>query len=229
MSQEIKKPSLFLHFTEVIRAAYEWMKGLIFLSTIATQKIEKKQTILVVPGLLSTDLSTFVLRRYLQKLGYKVSGWEMGRNLGRFESVGKLTEKVAVMAAQNQQKIILIGWSMGGILIREVSKTRPDLVQQVITIGSPFANVLAPNWAKWVFDLLNKGIVIDQQVLAQLPKSTIVPTTALYSKLDGIVPWQACMETTEDSTHQNIEVSSSHFGMGANPQVMTVVAKCIKP
>jgi hypothetical protein len=39
------------------------------------------------------------------------------------------------------------------------------------------------------------------------------------------VPWEACMEIQESETHKNIEISSSHFGMGANPNVLKVVVE----
>jgi pimeloyl-ACP methyl ester carboxylesterase len=223
MKEEIKKPSLFLHLTEFFRAAYEWIKGAVFLSGITTQNKGKGQVVLVIPGLLSTDSLTVILRKYLQKVGYTVFGWEMGLNLGRLESIHALTDKVEKMATIHQQKIIVIGWSMGGIFAREVAKATPNSIKQVITIGSPFANVLAPNWAKWLFDIINKGIELDEQILAQLHKPAPVPTVALYSKLDGIVPWRACMEIIEDDTHKNIEITGSHLGMGANPSVIKVV------
>ena len=50
-----------------------------------------------------------------------------------------------------------------------------------------------------------------------------LPTLAIYSKSDGIVPWEACMERVEDGLHQNFEVVSSHFGMGTNKDVLKVV------
>jgi pimeloyl-ACP methyl ester carboxylesterase len=224
MKEKIKKPSVFLHLTEVFRASYEWIRGALFLNGVSQQNIGKGQVVLVIPGLVSTDVLTVVLRKYLQKLGYNVFGWEMGLNLGRLESVHGLVQKVEKMAQEHQQKIVVIGWSMGGIFAREVAKTTPNSVKQVMTIGSPFADILAPNWAKRVFDVLNRGIEIDQTVLAQLHEPAPVPTTAFYSKLDGIVPWQACREIVENDTHKNVEISSSHLGMGANPSVIKTIA-----
>jgi alpha/beta superfamily hydrolase len=224
MKEKIKKPSVFLHLTEIFRASYEWIKGALFLSTVSPQNIGKGQVVLVIPGLISTDALTVVLRKYLQKLGYQTFGWEMGLNLGRLESVDKLVQKVEKMKETHQQKIVVIGWSMGGIFAREVAKATPQSIKKVITIGSPFADVFAPNWAKGVFDLVNRGIKIDFVVMAQLPNPAPVPTVALYSKMDGIVPWQACREIVENDTHKNVEIGGSHLGMGANPDVIKVVA-----
>lgn len=226
MQNEIKKPSYFLHFTEIIRAIYENIKGLYFLKTTKFENIGKGKTIIVVPGLLSTDWYTTYLRKYLNKIGFRAYGWGLGRNLGRTDSLKILIEKVEKIAFESNEKIILIGWSMGGIFAREVSKAIPNSIEKIITIGSPFANLEAPNHARWVFDLLNFSEPTDQTFIDQIPLPAQIPTTALYSKLDGIVPWQACMEI-EDETHKNIEVSSSHFGMGGNPNVLKVVGEVL--
>lgn len=180
---------------------------------------------MVVPGLLSTDWATTILRRYLRKMGFDVSGWEMGMNLGRMESLEALREKVRLLHESSGQQIILIGWSMGGIFSREVAKQIPQCVRQLITIGSPFADVNAPNHAKWVFELLNDKTQIDEEFTRQLPEPAVVKTLCLYSKWDGIVPWQACRELVEDELHSNEEIKSSHFGMGANPNVLRVVER----
>ena len=69
---------------------------------------------------------------------------------------------------------------------------------------------------------------LDNQLLANLPLPAPVPTTAIYSKQDGIVPWQMCMEAQETPTHQNIEVRSSHIGLAVNPSVLTVISDRLK-
>lgn len=227
MNETIKKPSWLLHFTEVFRAIIETFRGYFYVKRKPFENVGNGIPVMVVPGLLSTDWATTLLRKYLGKLGFNVSGWEMGMNLGRMESLEALKEKVRLLHKSSGQKIILIGWSMGGIFSREVAKQMPECVRQLITIGSPFANVNAPNHAKWIFDLLNNRNKIDEEFTRQLPQPASVKTLCLYSKRDGIVPWQACMELNEDELHRNEEVKSSHFGMGANPNVLRAVERCV--
>jgi PGAP1-like protein len=224
----IKKPSWTLHFSELFRAILETIRGMFFLFQTPKSDIGKGQTIVVIPGLVSSDISTYVLRKYLIKLGYNAMGWEMGHNLGRLESLPPLIEKVGNLSKNQNQKIILIGWSMGGIFAREVAKAIPGNINKVITIGSPFGNVNAPNHAKWVYDLLNDEKDLDHHIVNQIHMPAPVPTTALYSKVDGMVPWQACMEHEENENYKNIEINSSHFGMGANPNVMKVVGDILR-
>jgi hypothetical protein len=223
MNQTIKRPSWILHLTEIIRAIFQGIKAYFFMRSYDFKNVGKDQPVIVVPGLMGTDLSTKMLRGFLSKMGYRVYGWEMGRNLGKFDDLTPLTQKVKDLHSKTGQKVILIGWSMGGIFVREVGKLAPDSVKQLITIGSPFGYIHAPNNAKWVFDLLNKGRKEMPEFEDQIHVPANLPTLAIYSKSDGIVPWEACMERVEDELHRNLEVVSSHFGMGSNKDVFKVV------
>jgi hypothetical protein len=118
---------------------------------------------------------------------------------------------------------------MGGLFLREVCHQIPEKIEHVITIGSPFANIHAPNNAQWVFNLLNGDEEVDQKLLSRLHKPTPMPSTALYSKQDGVIPWQACMDLVTDNDHNNVEVKSSHFGMGANPSVLMAIENALIP
>lgn len=225
--QEIKKPSQFLHLTEIFRAIYENIKGLFYISKIPKSNFGRGKYVMVVPGLLSTDWYTTNMRKFLTKIGFYATGWGMGRNLGRLDSLKLLIERVENIQKERGEKIILIGWSMGGIFAREVAKAIPNSIEKVITVGSPFGDLHAPNHAKWVYDLLNHPDDVDQAFVDQVASPAPVPTVALYSKVDGMVPWQACREHKEDATHKNIEVVSSHFGMGGNVNVMKTIKENI--
>lgn len=223
--KEKKKPSAYLHFTEIFRAIIETIKGIFFLIKTPKSNLGNGQVVIVVPGLLSNNFATIILRKYLNKIGYKAFSWQSGFNLGRLESLPVIINQVEKTASQFNQKVVLIGWSMGGIFVREVAKNQPNLIKKVITIGSPFADVNAPNHAKWTYDFLNRNTKVDQNIVDQIHLPASIPTIALYSKTDGMVPWEACMEIEENETHKNIEISSCHFGMGANPNVLKAVAE----
>lgn len=223
MNSSIKKPSQWLHFIEFIRFLFETIWGFFFLLFTATENLGKGQVVMVVPGLLSSDRSTYILRRFLKKKGFVVYGWQMGINLGRMHKLPELITKIEFISTRHNQQVILIGWSMGGLFGREVCHQRPDLVSRVITLGSPFADLHAPNNARWVFELLNDKYDIDHYIVKRLATHTLMPSVAIYSKSDGIVPWEACLDPITDENHINIEVHSSHFGMGANPKVLSYI------
>ena len=65
---------------------------------------------------------------------------------------------------------------------------------------------------------------LDPELLENLPLPAPVPTTAIYTKEDGIVPWEVCLEKVEDRYHQNIQVRGSHLGLGVNPSVLEIIA-----
>jgi pimeloyl-ACP methyl ester carboxylesterase len=222
MTKNIKKPSWFLNLTEAPRAAIEYVRCWFFMLMYPYKQKGNQQPVLVIPGLLGSDLSTAMLRRFLNKLGYISYPWDLGFNLGHIQDLEKLNEKLKFLFEKHQQKVVLIGWSLGGVYVREMAKENPAMVKQVVTLGSPFADLEAPNHARWVFEFLNGKDAIDQSRLATIPNPAPVPTTAFYSKQDGIVPWEACMEV-EDDTHKNMEVQSSHIGLCRNASVLKVL------
>jgi len=58
-----------------------------------------------------------------------------------------------------------------------------------------------------------------EQVRQPIP----VPSTAVYSRLDGIVSWRACVEPTS-VRHQNVAVRCSHLGFGVDPATLWLTA-----
>ena len=49
-----------------------------------------------------------------------------------------------------------------------------------------------------------------------------VPSTSIYSRTDGVVRWQVCLDVADDR-HENVEVRSSHVGLGFNASALYVV------
>jgi pimeloyl-ACP methyl ester carboxylesterase len=225
-SIELKKPSFFWFLTEGGRAFVEW-------STLIPYQLIKKRSqkgdghpVLVFPGFMASDTSTKPLRSFLDSIGYNSYGWDVGRNYGDPNTIEELTEMVEYLYRSHHKKVSIIGWSLGGIYARQVAKELPHITRQVITLGSPFAGLDKPNNAVWIYNLLTggKGISqIDPDYLREIPQPAPIPTSAIYSKEDGVVPWQACLEI-ESEIHQNIRVRGSHFGLGVNPVVLQIIA-----
>lgn len=176
---------------------------------------------------MASDVSTKPLRRYLTTLGYEALPWGMGRNTGRVEFIDELGNKLTEVYQTYREPVSIIGWSLGGVFARQVAKIHPDYVRQLITLGSPFAGISEPNNVAWVYNwFTGKQRVqdIDPSILEDLPKPAPVPTTAVYTKQDGIVPWQICREIKETPIHQNIQVRGSHLGLGVNPTVLNIIS-----
>jgi alpha/beta superfamily hydrolase len=223
----VNRPSLFWLMTEPGRALTELGFSFTFNSLYKNKTKGDGHPVMILPGFMSTKQSTKVLRTFIEKQGYKVYDWGLGRNLGKVEYISILNETLDEIYKKTGQQVSLVGWSLGGVFARQLAKNRPDIVRQVITLGSPFAGLTAPNNVSWVYTVISGGKNVkdtDLALLKNLPIPAPVPTTAIYSKEDGIVPWQACLEKNEDETHQNIQVRGSHIGLGVNPSVLTIIA-----
>ena len=183
--------------------------------------------ILVMPGFGAGDLSTHAMRQVLRRKGYRTYGWNQGRNLGMRDIVWtRLRRRLQGIVERNQGKrVSLIGWSLGGIYARELAREWPELVRQVITMGSPINGRLDANNAVALFNLINRhdGSGTDWEEFQRRREPPPVPCTAIYSRRDGVVAWQCAVEEAAPNTC-NIQVNASHIGLGFNPRVMRVLA-----
>jgi pimeloyl-ACP methyl ester carboxylesterase len=184
--------------------------------------------VLVLPGLMASDLSTRTLRRWLRGLGYPVVGWELGRNRGPTpEVVDALPTLVQRLAEQHGTPISIVGQSLGGIFARRLGMRSPRQVRQVITLGSPFklaergpdssaaARVYRSMAPMHAANRIHSARGVD--------RSLPVPSTSVYSRWDGVVDWRACLQPVT-RTSENVGVHASHLGMGYDPAVLWVIA-----
>ena len=182
--------------------------------------------VLVLPGLVASDTSTRPLRSFLKSRGYAASGWRQGRNLGPRQGVQHaMVDLVHELTDAHGRKISLIGWSLGGVYARQLAKMMPDRVRSVITLGSPFAAHPKATNAWRVYEMAS-GRRADEQDLrfgGSISATPPVPTTAIFSRTDGICAWQGCVEKTSAKS-ESIEVESSHCGMGHHPAAVFAVA-----
>ena len=181
--------------------------------------------LLVLPGFGAGDRSTWMLRRYLAWLGYSVEPWRLGRNHGR---VGELLPRVVacleVLAEKHDRAVGLVGWSLGGYLAREAARERPGLVTHVVTLGSPVVG--GPKYTLASRHYVRNGYDLDEIEARVAERDRVplsVPVTAIYSRSDGVVAWEACIDRINPAT-EHVEVASTHIGLGLNPDVFAIVA-----
>jgi len=184
--------------------------------------------LLVLPGFMASDRSTGHLREVLQRLGYAVHGWELGRNLGVVPGLRQaLRERLASLHDASGRKVSLVGWSLGGVLARDLALAMPEKVRGVITLGSPFSGDLRASNVRNLYDAVEKERVRvrpDAALLARLAGDLGVPATAIYSRTDGIVNWRTCVLTPNQHA-ENIEIlGASHLALGFNPAAVWAVA-----
>ena len=176
----------------------------------------------VFPGFGTGDASTIALRRYLRGRGYDTRGWGLGRNDG---DVPRLTaaasDRVAASAEAAGEPVHLVGWSLGGVVAREVARARPDVVAQVVTFGTPVVG--GPRHTSLARLYGPERIAQIEALVADVERTPIrVPVTAIHSRRDGIVSWRACVDTVTPGV-ENVEVGSTHIGMGVDPDIWEIV------
>jgi len=180
--------------------------------------------VLVLPGLAASDLSTRPLRAFLRDRGYRAHGWKLGRNLGPRHGVeAEMQQRLAELAGRYGRKVSLIGWSLGGVYAREMARRAPHDVRSVITLGSPFAGEPRASNAWRIYETMSGRQAHDWPGREAMKLPPPVPSTAIYSRSDGIVAWQGCLER-EGPMSENIEVEGSHSGLGYNPAVLYAIA-----
>jgi pimeloyl-ACP methyl ester carboxylesterase len=224
-AQTLKPPSKTLMFLEG-RAIHEFGAFLGALPLLSLAPRGDGHPVLVLPGLVASDTSTRPLRSFLQGRGYAVSGWRQGRNLGLRDGVqDSMVDLLRELNDTHGRKVSLVGWSLGGIYARQLAKMMPDRVRGVITLGSPFAAGPKTTNAWRVYEMASgqRADHADPRFGGSLAEAPPVPTTAIFSRTDGICAWQGCMEKTS-ATSESIEVESSHCGMGHHPAVVYAVA-----
>jgi hypothetical protein len=219
-------PSIPLYLTEPARGLADLAFLPLAAGWLASAPRGDGHGVLVLPGLLASDMSTALLRRYAGWLGYDVHGWQLGRNVGPTEEVlDELPRELAGLARRAGGPVSVIGWSLGGIYARELARQHPEFVRRVLTLGSPFAltdprqsRADAPYRRRAAQHATDRIPAWDQ-----LARPIGVPSTAIYSRRDGIVAWQTCIEP-ETVLHENIEVRCGHLGFGVDPATLWVIA-----
>lgn len=224
-----RAPHRALLWSEYLRAGAETAAHFAALPLLARGTPGDGHRVLVLPGLLADDRSTVALRQLLQLRGYRAHGWSLGTNIGPTRTIRDgLLERLDLLSDGGREPVSLIGWSLGGILARELARRQPERVRDVVTLGSPFrlsiedspdathAGRIFHAFRPWHTDL------IDYVQGEEDRPAITVPTTSVFSKLDGIVPWQACIDLP-GPLRESIEVTASHLGMGVHPHVLAIV------
>lgn len=219
-------PHPALALTEVHRVVVE------VLALTATRKLLRKaphsdgHPVMVLPGFMGSDGYSAPFRRWLTGKNLAVHGWGLGRNLGPRNGVLEaMQERLLQLADTYGKPVSLVGHSLGGIYARELARQYPEAVRQVISLGSPFGKGrMTASYPGRLFTALNppEELPISEEILHEDPP---VPTTAIYSKGDGIVNWRTTCGGDGHGHSQSIEVHSSHCGMTMNPTVWFLVAE----
>ena len=226
----LRAPSRLLWAAELPRAAWTVASWPRHRAALAGAARGDGRPVMLLPGLLNSDRSNAVLRRYLRRLGYDAHGWGLGRNRGA-RTVGtdgeRLIARIEELAA-TAGPVTLIGISLGGIIARLAAHRAPRLVREVITVSSPFAGSGKATNVWRTFEWVTGERLDDPAVTARsdlIAGPLPMPATAIWSRSDGLVNGRICRVEGERA----IEVRSSHLGVQVRPEVLLAVAAILAP
>lgn len=210
---------------ELPRTALRWRH-------LAKGKAETPRAVMVLPGFSGGERSMGLIAAMLQARGHRVEPWGLGRNRGLVPHyVETLCPRVAKLADESGGPIELIGWSLGGVIAREVARLEHRAVRSVVTMGSPIQGgpkyTALAGWAQRRGDL-----PMDLDALeAMIAERNAVPLPArqlnIYTKRDGIVGWQACVDPVSPNA-RHAEVKTTHVGLGAHAPTLKLARDFIE-
>ncbi|MFN2376257.1 MAG: alpha/beta fold hydrolase [Candidatus Binatia bacterium] len=222
MTRQISPPPTRLLLGEV-RGAFEPARLLLRAPLLATLPRGRGELVMLLPGYGAGDASTAVLQGFLRLLGYNAFGWGLGRNTGKVDRLLPLVLEHLDEIDPDRQ-VHLVGWSLGGYIARETARERPDRVRSVITLGSPVIG--GPKYTTVAERYRSQGIDLDELerlVDARYDTPLTTPVTAVYSRADGIVAWEACIDRRSPGI-EHVEVATTHIGLGFSPEVYRIIA-----
>jgi pimeloyl-ACP methyl ester carboxylesterase len=192
--------------------------------------------VLLVPGFMASESSLIALKLFLQRKGYDVHTWGLGRNMGfRSKHTNALPQKIRYLHHITGKKVSLVGWSLGGVFSMYGAQNALECVRSIITLGSPVSveatGSQSPNVVKALYRVVSHRLGASAHVMLPRAKSMrerrrlAIPTSCLYSLSDGVVPPQEATIDGDPAMHENIQVPGSHIGLGFNGIVLAIVAE----
>lgn len=181
------------------------------------------KVVMLIPGFATHPIRMRYMAQQLERAGHKVKRWGMGFNLGASaEAFASLSERVEAVHERYGQKIVLVGWSLGGLFAREMAKRHPELVEKVITMGSPFSGDPHANNAWRAYHFIAGHPVDSPPVEVDIAEKPPVETVAFWSARDGIVsPRSSCGRKGERD--RAVALRCNHLGFAYSPECIFAV------
>jgi triacylglycerol lipase len=199
--------------------------------------------VLLIPGFLAGDGTLATMTHWLRTLGYRTRRAGIRANVACSEvACARLEQRLEAFAEAQGRPVAIVGQSRGGIFAKALAARRPDLVDAIVTLGSPTVSQLSVH----PLVLAQVGLVAALgsghvpglfsvnclrgtccgpfRDALQGPFPAGVPWTAIYSRSDGIVHWEACVDP---QASECVAVRASHCGMALNAGVYREVARAL--
>lgn len=196
--------------------------------------------VLLLPPAVAGDWLMPVMQSWVRRIGYRGYRSTIALHVDCSDrTLSRVLPRVELVAHAEGRKVTLVGHSRGGLLARAIGAARPDLVERVVTLGSPLTdsfavsnlvlaagaslarNRLQANPARMSLGCMTHACACTygRFFRSELP----VPLVSLFSRTDEVVRWETCL--VEGA--RNVEVRGTHVGLLAARNVYTVVARAL--
>jgi pimeloyl-ACP methyl ester carboxylesterase len=212
-------PPALLGLLEAPRALAEYASFTAITPLLSAGREGHGRPVLVLPGLLANDHSTRPLRRLLNSTGYTAYGWRLGTNIGPTRRIiSGMDAVLGEITDLHGKPASVIGWSLGGMFGSDLVLRHPEAVDRLITLGSPLY-IADPRHSRGsrFYNKYAAAHLADYSIDRWRATGVAsVPVTSIFSKTDGVVRWHTCLHPP-GPWRENIEVYSSHCGLGFHP------------
>ena len=195
--------------------------------------------VVLVPGFMSTDVWLVELYGWLRRLGYRPYMSRIGLNAECPDRLARrLVGTIEMASAESGGPVRIIGHSLGGLIGRSALIRRPDLVSQLVYLGSPVRSVgvhpallataalvrlAVQPWATGDRCLTESCSCLFGKAMSD-PLPAHVQHAAIFSQEDGVVDWH---DSVEADPRLNHEVGGTHVGLVFNPRAYAVLARLL--
>lgn len=181
------------------------------------------EPVMLTPGWRASQSSMEPLRRFLSRKGFHAKHWGLGTNRGDVTAyLDSLIPRVKQRADEEECPVALVGWSLGGVISREIAREIPECVSCVVTFGSPVVGGPVYTATAGNMSAADKETILRRIADRERDKPIRMPMATIFSRLDSIVDWAACIDRYSPAvTHY--EVQSTHLSMGFDPVVWRIV------
>lgn len=190
---------------------------------IAVAPSANPQVAMILPGFGAHPVRMRYLARHLEAAGHVTKRWGLGFNWGPTEEAfDQVEERLLQLHARHGRKVVLIGWSLGGLYAREIAKRQPHAVAKVISMGSPFSGSPRANNVWRAYQFITGHSVDAPPIAAELHVKPPVETVALWSANDGVIA-PRCAAGRAGERDRAVPVRCTHMGFTYDPQVIATL------
>ena len=191
-------------------------------------RISGPKDVLVIPGFKTADASTLLLRRYLKRMGFQPRGWDLGFNRGKVERyVEQLDRQLKQQGFSPQRRVHLVGWSLGGVVARELARSNPQRVAHLVTMMTPWVGGPKYTATARAFRRHRDLDALEQQIEQVNRQRLPVSAASIFSRRDTIVHWASSIDPNPDNQTLHLESRCGHLEVGFSGAIFRELAELL--